>query len=1299
MHILAASPIGEIPVVITGDWSELQVAIDQAANAASAGAQQIASAFESTGSNTDLFTGISDQVAAASTSMEEMAGSVTIVEDNLAALSAAAVSAEAGIETVPPALHDVSESSHEAEVGLAEFGEQLLKFGEALAITEGLKEFAEAALEAFGAEEKATISLAALTGSMEEAEKTVADLKEMAIGQALSFESLVTATQRMTAFGFSAQETSKTLQAAADAAAATAKPIEAVTSAIDRMVLSGNAGGRQLAALGISMKTLGEAMGVAADQAKTAFAALDQSARIEAITAALQKYAGVAAQAAQGLAGQMTSFANRIEDLIQEVGKAIAPLVEDLLKFASTEVIPFLMDMAAAFNSLPGPVKEFAVAIAALGVAIPVVALSMGALSMGLAAAETALGPMVAALEGIKLALSGMEGPLTLAQTRMVGLGSAVAVAAAAFAGWELGKWLYQNVPELQKLGDAIADLILKIPGLQSVIDRFTGVTAAEGSLAAATQQLNDKLQNLGAEVVRNAGESMESFAVRVRAAASAMSATGDAVGKVLPYMQALQKALLTVDDENQKLKDNFNAASLALEAATLAYQYHSITLGELKAKQDAYNTALYAMNPAAKAAADAAKAFADQIVALNTAVESVSIEAFAALGTNAANADGALAHVTTTINQLLDAMQKTSNPKTLQGLQDSINLLAKLQTQLQSVVDQKAFDALGAQLDGLLTKYPHALDTMGAATQQWAASVIAATQKARDSFENLTDKQVIDDFENSLKGLSESADKLANDFNVSVGKMHTAAAEQVKITVDWREEVGKLANSYMEMTTLATKYHLNEIASLAQELTDLKGLLTLQQQFNVPLSQQLATEAKLLQTQIDMGAATGETAQQTLEWQQQLSAVQIKQNLLKQDTLALANLYKDMVSEFGKAWDNLGKNIGDALVDGQNFGAAISKVFDDLKKSLAELVTNYLLGELKRAFLENTDAVSTFGKVFSGIFGGEGSVGSVQTALDSFDKALMSGMDKTVATVSEAGNAVQSSATQMSSSMQKTAQSVSASASQMVTGLTAVATVVSAIASIFSAIELMHTNTLLDRIEHETARMAIYLGDQSQSILWSTQTSAAMLTYIHETIVQMSGDLQAIRATLTSILGVVASGGGSGSGNGSVSFAALQKEIQDALNVFKEEIAGPYGLGPMVQGFGGSVSEASTGLSNLSTSAYDLGSTFTDVTSTATQAAASITSMSTQLAKAVGVSGPGTPGFNAMVQPTPATPTAAPVGALGYNTMVQPMTSVNVNVTTGGILGVQTATQLAKVVQDQIVSRLQTQGIRVTRG
>lgn len=1297
---MAASPIGEIPVVITGDWSELQVAIDQAANAASAGAQQIASAFESTGSNTDLFTGISDQVAAASTSMEEMASSVTIVEDNLAALSAAAVGAEAGIETVPPALHDVSESSHEAEVGLAEFGEQLLKFGEALAITEGLKEFAEAALEAFGAEEKATISLAALTGSMEEAEKTVSDLKEMAIGQALSFESLVTATQRMTAFGFSAQETSKTLQAAADAAAATAKPIEAVTSAIDRMVLSGNAGGRQLAALGISMKTLGEAMGVAADQAKTAFAALDQSARIEAITAALQKYAGVAAQAAQGLAGQMTSFANRVEDLMQEVGKAIAPLVEDLLKFASTEVIPFLMDMAAAFNSLPGPVKEFAVAIAALGVAIPVVALSMGALSTGLAAAETALGPMVAALEGIKLALSGMEGPLTLAQTRMVGLGSAVAVAAAAFAGWELGKWLYQNVPELQKLGDAIADLILKIPGLQSVIDRFTGITAAEGSLAAATQQLNDKLQNLGAEVVRNAGESMESFATRVRAAASAMSATGDAVGKVLPYMQALQKALLTVDDENQKLKDNFNAASVALEAATLAYQYHSITLGELKAKQDAYNTALYAMNPAAKAAADAAKAFADQIVALNTAVESVSIEAFAALGTNAANADGALAHVTTTINQLLDAMQKTSNPKTLQGLQDSINLLAKLQTQLQAVVDQKAFDALGAQLDGLLTKYPHALDTMGAATQQWAAGVVAATQKARDSFENLTDKQVIDDFENSLKGLSESADKLANDFNVSVGKMHTAAAEQVKITVDWREEVGKLANSYMEMTTLATKYHLNEISSLAQELTDLKGLLTLQQQFNVPLSQQLATEAKLLQTQIDMGAATGETAQQTLEWQQQLSAVQIKQNLLKQDTLALANLYKDMVSEFGKAWDNLGKNIGDALVDGQNFGAAISKVFDDLKKSLAELVTNYLLGELKRAFLENTDAVNAFGKVFSGIFGGgESGGGLLKAGFDTASKASEQFSEVSVSYFGQAGDAVKNFSQTASSSMSSAANSVSQSAAKMVSGLSVVASVVTAIASIFSAIELMHTNTLLDRIEHETARMAIYLGDQSQSILWSTQTSAAMLTYIHETIVQMSGDLQAIRATLTSILGVVASGGGSGSGNGSVSFAALQKEIQDALNVFKEEIAGPYGLGPMVQGFGGSVSEASTGLSNLSTSAYDLGSTFTDVTSTATQAAASITSMSTQLAKAVGVSGPGTPGFNAMVQPTPATPTAAPVGALGYNTMVQPMTSVNVNVTTGGILGVQTATQLAKVVQDQIVSRLQTQGIRVTRG
>ena len=38
------------------------------------------------------------------------------------------------------------------------------------------------------------------------------------------------------------------------------------------------------------------------------------------------------------------------------------------------------------------------------------------------------------------------------------------------------------------------------------------------------------------------------------------------------------------------------------------------------------------------------------------------------------------------------------------------------------------------------------------------------------------------------------------------------------------------------------------------------------------------------------------------------------------------------------------------------------------MEKKLSELVTNFLLGELKNAFIQNTDAVNAFGKAFSAV-------------------------------------------------------------------------------------------------------------------------------------------------------------------------------------------------------------------------------------------------------------------------------------------------------------------------------------------
>src|SRR5262252_6557694 len=93
--------------------------------------------------------------------------------------------------------------------GIKEMAEQLTLLGESLAITEKLKEFGTAALNAYAETEKAAVSLTALTGNAEAAEQSIEGLKELALSDALSFPSLLAANQKMTALGFATEQIQK----------------------------------------------------------------------------------------------------------------------------------------------------------------------------------------------------------------------------------------------------------------------------------------------------------------------------------------------------------------------------------------------------------------------------------------------------------------------------------------------------------------------------------------------------------------------------------------------------------------------------------------------------------------------------------------------------------------------------------------------------------------------------------------------------------------------------------------------------------------------------------------------------------------------------------------------------------------------------------------------------------------------------------------------------------------------------------------------------------------------------------
>lgn len=503
-----------------------------------------------------------------------------------------------------PELKELGEATDRATESLSHMVEGLIQLAEALVVTEALKEFGEEALTTYANIQKATISLTALTGSSEGAKEAIEGLKAIAISDALSFPQLVQAYQRMTAFGFASDQIPGVLKAAANAAAATDKSFEEVSNAIDRMALSGTTSSRQLATLGISLGDLAKALGVTTADAAAAFKALDTGDRLTALSAALQKYGDVAAAVAGSIAGQWQNLKSKTEFVFESVGQALAPVASKLMQLLSNDVLPFLQSLVDAFQRLPEPVQDFAIGLGFLAAAVPTVSLALSGLQKVLGAFQVInvtgwAASLLAMIPKIVTAVQNdLVSSLSAGETAILRLGQAGVLAGAALAGWELGSWLYKNIPLLKQFGDAIGDFILKIPGLKAGIDSLNGVGQAEDNLLKATTALNDKLALFGNEVVRRAGESLEAFSARVRQAAAEQSAATTYTVGLTQAQKDLAKALADAEAMWGQQQKTLAQAKLNLQAVNIAFGEGKASAGQLQAAQEALDNAFKAINP-----------------------------------------------------------------------------------------------------------------------------------------------------------------------------------------------------------------------------------------------------------------------------------------------------------------------------------------------------------------------------------------------------------------------------------------------------------------------------------------------------------------------------------------------------------------------------------------------------------------------------------------------------------------------------------------------------------------------------
>ncbi len=383
-------PIGEIPIVITGDFSDLNDSIDQAKSLAQSGGSAIAESFSAATSKMMDFDEAAKLFAAdgmefdttakaAALSTKELgdivkyaAQGILTLDDALTdfansagakqqadALAAAFKEfADTAGTQLPPAISAVNDEIKNTVPSLQSAATSTFGWTDALKIlgvsfsAVAIKDFVVDTLEAYAAIEKASVAIAALTGDSNQAALAISGLKDLAVQDALSFPSLLTAEQRMLAFGFSAQAIPGALRSIADAAAATGRSFDSVANSFERIVETGVVQSRTLVQLGINLKDLAAAMGVTQAEAKKAFAELDQSERILVLDTALLKFKGDAELVAQTLGGQWTSMGTEFTLTMQSMGEALAPFAEAVISGVRGLVIPALNEAIQKFKDL-----------------------------------------------------------------------------------------------------------------------------------------------------------------------------------------------------------------------------------------------------------------------------------------------------------------------------------------------------------------------------------------------------------------------------------------------------------------------------------------------------------------------------------------------------------------------------------------------------------------------------------------------------------------------------------------------------------------------------------------------------------------------------------------------------------------------------------------------------------------------------------------------------------------------------------------------------------------------------------
>jgi tape measure domain-containing protein len=237
--------------------------------------------------------------------------------------------------------------------------------------------------------------------------------------------------------------------------------------------------------------------------------------------------------------------------------------------------------------------------------------------------------------------------------------------------------------------------------------------------------------------------------------------------------------------------------------------------------------------------------------------------------------------------------------------------------------------------------------------------------------------------------------------------------------------------------------------------------------------------------------------------------------------------LLRDLAQAATKAFSDLAKGLADIIVDGGKFSDVLKQVGKDLLKAFIQIgvtaVTGFILQGLSKLFASLSDIDGLLGTI-------AGKLATVFGKMAGGIKTPGGGGTPSVPSTGGGGGG-----------------GVAGAVGGGLTGwISAIGSAVTAVSSVIGNFQTAHMNNTLNAMEQETARMAIYLGDQTgNSVQYYTGKAFEVLTYIqHRLEGPILGDLDSIKSSLWDIAKKAGAGaasvGASVQSFGAVSLPAL---------------------------------------------------------------------------------------------------------------------------------------------------------------